>query len=106
MISIAEKDRDVLRFDWVERIDEDLPKFLVLRFTRVVFGVSCSPSLLNATIKQHLNNSHSDPELVSRLSRSFYVDDVVTGAPNEEAAFTLYSDSKALTLSRTELIIK
>ena len=30
------------------------------------------------------------------MSRSFYVDDVVTGAPNEEAAFTLYSDSKAL----------
>ena len=26
----------------------------------------------------------------------FYVDDVTTGAPNEEAAFRLYSDSKAL----------
>ena len=93
MISIAEKDRDVLRFVWVERIDEDPPKFLVLCFTRVVFEVSYSPFLLNATIKYHLNiNTHSDSELVSRLSRSFYVDDVITGAPNEEAAFTLYSD--------------
>ena len=41
-------------------------------------------------------NTHSDPELVSRLSRPFYVDNVVTGAPNEGAAFTLYSDSNAL----------
>ena len=35
--ALAEKDRDVLRFVWVERIDEDPPKFLVLRFTCVVF---------------------------------------------------------------------
>lgn len=50
MISVAEADCDVLRFLWVS---ED-PKVIVLRFIRVVFRVSSSPFLLNATIKYHV----------------------------------------------------
>ena len=34
--------------------------------------------------------------LVEKLIESFYVDDVVTGAPREEEPFQLYSDSKKL----------
>ena len=43
MISVSEKDRDVLRFLWVRDPIEDPPQYIVLRFARVVFGVSCSP---------------------------------------------------------------
>ena len=55
MISIDEKNRDTLRFLWVDDIDSELPRKQVLRFARVVFGVSSSPFLLNATIKHHID---------------------------------------------------
>ena len=48
MISVAEPDRDSLRFLWVEDIAKDPPAVCMLRLTRVV---SSSPFLLNATIK-------------------------------------------------------
>ena len=43
MISIAEEDRDVLRFLWLDDIKSDLPRIQVLWFARVVFGVASSP---------------------------------------------------------------
>ena len=58
MVGITEEDRDVLRFLWVDDIDKLLPEIVVLRFTRVVFGVSSSLFLLNATL-----NSTSKPTL-------------------------------------------
>lgn len=39
-VSVAEKDRDVLRFLWVDDITKENPEIVVLRFARVVFGVS------------------------------------------------------------------
>ena len=47
MIAVEESDRDVLRFLWVNDINEDEVKIHPLRFTRVVFGVCSSPFLLN-----------------------------------------------------------
>ena len=54
MISVHPNDRDVLRFLWVEDPFDNDVKLVTMRFTRVVFGVSSSPFLLNATIKHHL----------------------------------------------------
>ena len=91
MIAVSETDKDVLRFLWVEDITEDEPEPVALRFTRVVFGVSSSPFLLNATIRFHLEKSKSlQPDLMAKLMKSFYVDDVVTGANDEEQAYALY----------------
>ncbi|XP_064406470.1 uncharacterized protein LOC135351415 [Halichondria panicea] len=50
MISVAAKDRDFLRFLWVDDAVKDEPRIVVYRFARVVFGVNASPFLLNATI--------------------------------------------------------
>ena len=36
------------------------------------------------------------PDLVSKLLRSTYVDDIVTGAESEKAAYELYKESKEL----------
>ena len=54
MVSVEEADRDVLRFLWVKDLKREPPEFEVYRFTRVIFGVSSSPFLLNATIRFHL----------------------------------------------------
>ena len=40
MVSMAEKDRDLLRFLWVDDITKDEPEIIALRFTQVVFSVS------------------------------------------------------------------
>ncbi len=97
MISVTERDRDVLRFLWVDDITKDPPEIRALRFTRVVFGVSSSPFLLNATIKYHLEqHMESDPDIVQHLLHSMYVDDVVTGARSEDEGFHLYARSKKI----------
>ena len=41
MISVSEKDREVLRFLWVRDLLDDPPPYIVVRFARVVFGVLC-----------------------------------------------------------------
>ena len=73
------------------------PEKIVLQFARVVFEVSSSPFLLNATIRHRLDKpAMVQPYLVSKLLRSTYVDDIVTGAESEEAAYKLYKESNEL----------
>ena len=55
MISVAECDRDVLRFLWIADINEPDREVVIMRFTRVVFRVAASPFLLNATIDHHMS---------------------------------------------------
>ena len=76
-------------------VDSDPPRLHVLRFARVVFGVSSSPFLLNATIDHHLKrHSTSYPNLIKTLRRSINVDVVVTGAATEDEAHQLYAVAK------------
>ena len=97
MISIAEQDRDVLRFLWFDNALLDEPSIIELRFARVVFGVSSSPFLLNATVKHHLEKFlTTHPETVTSILQSIYVDDVVFGAEDEENAYRLYLESKEI----------
>jgi len=53
MVSVTDSDRDMLRFLWVDDVNKASPAIMQMRFTRVVFGVSASPFLLNATIQHH-----------------------------------------------------
>ena len=69
----------------------------VYRFTRVVFGVSSSPFLLNATIRFHLEKYLETKEsLVRHLLCSIYVDDVISGGQTEDEVFSLYTASKEI----------
>ena len=97
MVSMSKQDRDILQFLWVDDIKKDPPEICTLRFAQVVFSVSSSPFLLNVNIQHHLEtHAPSHPDLVKNLSRSIYVDDVVSGAGNEEDAYQLYTESKDL----------
>jgi len=88
MISVAKKDRDVLRFLWYKDVHTDHLDLMEVRFARVVFGVSSSPFLLNATIRHHLEMyKATQPDLIKKLWRSLYVDDLASGAQDEEQAF-------------------
>ena len=97
MVSVQESDQDVLRFLWFDDAHSKNCKMICLRFTRVVFGVSCSPFLLNATLRHHLDKYvTSHPKTVHKLTSSLYVDDVVTGAEDKREAYQLYLESRSV----------
>ena len=94
-IEVSEGDRDSLRFLWVKDVSKQEVQPVLYRFCRVVFGVNCSPFLLNATLRHHLDSfSGVDQELVRKLKDSFYVDDLVSGEETEDRAFFLYRNAK------------
>ena len=97
MVAVAEEDRDVLRFLWYDDVFSEQPEIIQLRFARVVFGVTSSPFLLNATVRHHLEQyKDTYPELVEKLIKATYVDDIVTGANSEEAAYQLFNQAKEI----------
>lgn len=62
------------------------PEIVALRFIRVVFGVSPSPFLPNATIKNQIEKyKEADPKFVERSLRLIYVGDLSSGAPDVNA---------------------
>ncbi|XP_028394520.1 uncharacterized protein LOC114518719 [Dendronephthya gigantea] len=80
MIHVAESDRDALRFLWVDDVHSPNPKIIPFQFTRVVFGVSSSPFLLNATVKHHIEQyRENDPSFVETFLNLIYVDDLISG---------------------------
>ena len=95
MVSVADCDRDVLRFLWVKDINEPQPEIMIMRFARVVFGVSASPFLLNATIDHHIKKYDSvDKPFVKKFRRSIYVDDLTAGSNDADSAYEFYVKSK------------
>jgi len=95
MVAVRNEDHDVLRFLWVKDVNCDVPDITVLRLTRVVFGVSASSFLLNATIKHHMEQHRvQEPDLISLFMRSIYFDDVSPGADDDDSAFQFYTRSK------------
>ena len=98
MISVSPSDRDSLIILWTEDLYAEDLKIQKLKFARVVFGVSCSPFLLNATLRHHVEKYRtSHPGLVNILTESTYVDDVIFGADTEAEAHELYRSSKEVT---------
>ena len=94
MVSVASKDRDVLRFLWFSDVFSDQPNLIQLRFARVV---TSSPYLLNATLRHHIEQYRgTHPDLVETFSKAAYVDDIVTGADDKEQALALFSTAKEI----------
>ena len=80
MVSVNDRDRDSLRL-WSANPSVESAELITLRFTRVVFGVSASPFLLNATINHHMETYRElDPNFIDKFLSSIYVDDVVSGS--------------------------
>ena len=93
MVSVEGKDRDSLRFLWIRDAEEETPEVII---TCVVFGVSSSPFLLNATISHHMETYQDvDPSIVEEFLSSIYVDDVSLGSSEVESTYRLYLKSKS-----------
>ena len=69
------------------------------RFCKLVFGLRPSPAILGSTIDHHLRlYENQNPEIVETLKNSLYVDDLISGAQNDDKAFDIYKDAKKIML--------
>lgn len=62
--------------------------------TRVPFGTTSSPFLLTATLQHHFRTVQNHSETAQALAKSFYVDDLLTGAQSEAAAVKLFNETE------------
>ena len=53
-IEVAPEHRDFLRFMWFDDVFKSYPELIRLSFTRVLFGLTFSPFLLNGTLRSYL----------------------------------------------------
>ncbi|KAF0310336.1 hypothetical protein FJT64_018671 [Amphibalanus amphitrite] len=84
-LALHPDDRDVTRFLWRKDASDLRPT--TYRMTRVVFGVTASPFLLQASVRQHLQQyEEADGQLVARLRRDLYCDDLITSVNTQEEA--------------------
>ena len=96
-IEVDKKHTDFLRFLWYDTNDQDDLNIVIYRFLRVVFGVNCSPYILNATIRQHLEKYLlRETSLIERLIKDFYVDDLVSGCEDSESGKRFYDKVKTI----------
>ncbi len=81
-IRIRELERDSLRFHWKPPGSDSIE---VYRFTRALFGLTCSPFLLGGVLNEHLNSWESRcPEIVKEIRDGLYVDDLMAGGVRVE----------------------
>ena len=59
-ISMDENDRDYLRMVWFDNVLSTNPTMKLLRFTRMVVGLTSRPFVVNGTIKINLKMFLSD----------------------------------------------
>ena len=87
-IHLSTSDKDSVRFLWVDDPFSDLPQIRKLRWIGVVFGVTCSPFLLAATLHHHLDYhiANSSSSTAALMKRDFFVDDLISGADTPEEA--------------------
>ena len=91
-VRIREIDRDALRFHWLKDLNSQTVE--AQRFTRALFGLTCSPFILGGVL-QHLLESCREkyPEIVREIGKSLYVDDLISGGPTQAKAETIKSAS-------------
>ena len=87
-VRIRKSHRDALRFYWLKDIHSN--EIQTFQFTRALFGLTSSPFLLGGVLQQHLETWRpKNPAVVDEISKSLYVDDLVSGATTTEKATTL-----------------
>jgi hypothetical protein len=96
-LQLDEKDRDLTRIFWyrVTRDDEGnyntIDDVICYRFTLLLFGLTCRPFLLSASVRE-LAATHKDtfPTAATLVVRSTFMDDFVPGAEDDNGVIAIY----------------
>ncbi|XP_074653549.1 uncharacterized protein LOC141907710 [Tubulanus polymorphus] len=70
-VGLAEPDRKFTKFFWLSDPNDHESKFITYQFKSVLFGAACSPFILNAVIKSHLDKDKST--VANDMKSSIYV---------------------------------
>ncbi|KAL3081150.1 hypothetical protein niasHS_012671 [Heterodera schachtii] len=99
-LGVREQDRDATRFLWLAKPKEanleqlKREDFRVFRFCRVSFGLTVSPFLLNATLREHL--ALYDTDVAQRISDNLYVDNIMMEVTPSENITQLITEAKII----------
>ncbi|XP_061171675.1 uncharacterized protein LOC133181151 [Saccostrea echinata] len=91
---LHENDRDATRFLWLKDPNDLNSSLVPYRFKAVLFGATCSPFILNATILKHLQNKNSTSAGI--LRRDLCVDNVISSFASETDAIEYFRESRKI----------
>lgn len=100
-LTLHTKDRDLTRFLWYNTTDNKEPQtareWVTYRFTRLPFGLTCSPFLLSATIRELAEEHKSQYPLAAPLiDGNTFMDDFAAGTSTENDLIMLYYELTSL----------
>jgi hypothetical protein len=102
-LQLEEKDRDLTRFFWyrIRRDSEGYYKItdevICYRFTRLPFGLTCSPFLLSSAVTELATKHGDDFPMAGRVvDRNTFMDDFAAGAEDDNGVITIYYKLTAL----------
>lgn len=100
---LDEKDRDLTRFLWYNVIEDSEGNYFTgnevttYRFTRLPFGLTCSPFLLSAALREHADRHKMRfPIAAPLIDSNTYMDDFAAGGESENHVIALYYELTAL----------
>ncbi|GFY52286.1 uncharacterized protein TNIN_489251 [Trichonephila inaurata madagascariensis] len=92
-IGIVEKDRQFLKFLRIKKVKPNLDlsshNVETFHYTRVTFGVKCSPFLLAAVIRLHVEKYINKYKKAYEMLNELYVDDLINSTSNTTEALQL-----------------
>ena len=90
-VGLKIEDRDYTRFLWYLDPKDECSPIVSYRFKAVLFGATCSPFLLHATLAYHFRNCDSKYREV--LSSGFYVDNLIGVVDSESELSEFYPEA-------------
>ncbi|XP_052271452.1 uncharacterized protein LOC127872161 [Dreissena polymorpha] len=94
-VMLHEDDRDVTRFLWLSDPTDPCSSLTTYRFRAVLFGATCSPFILSATILKHLT-LNKDNTAASTICNDLYVDNVVSSFTSETDVLKYFRQAREL----------
>ena len=93
-VGLKEEDRDFTRFLWKTNPRDIDSQTITYRFKAVLFGATCSPFLLHATLDHHFRTINT--EMSELLARSFYVDNLLGSVNDEAELLNIYPEANEI----------
>ncbi|XP_063435728.1 uncharacterized protein LOC134716648 [Mytilus trossulus] len=91
-IGLDKKDRDATRFFWLADPDDPRSNLTTYRFKSILFGATCSPFILNATLLKHLDENENS--ITQTMKRDLYVDNILSSVETYDEAIAYFKDAR------------